>query len=505
MDLSPTVVTSRVLKGTMNNLVKGIRFTLESKIDFDGTWLPTLDMSLAITSSSRVIFKYYEKEVSANAVIHQKTALGENQKMQILSNEMFRRMMNTSDKVDMNTKLEVVDNMAMKMLTSGYSLMQTRRAISNGLRYYEAKKERCKKEKKPLYRTAKMSQGGRYRKKLMAKTTWYRKKKIGNPSLAQISQGRGQKRKREGVKNQEIETKSVIFVENTPGGEFAKQLRSLMERIHHHLGCNIKVVERSGTKIKDLFPLTNLWEGSKCGREDCYPCSQGTEELPNCKRRNIIYESICSECNPGATKKGSLKKYDGSKPSLYVGETARSLQERSKEHLASFEARSQKSHIYKHQEQCHGGSREQKFIFKIVGAPKSALNRQVGEAIRIRNRGGEGAILNARGEYNRCSITRLTLGSNEEKPELQKRDEGEGEQAEDWINNQGAEWILQKSKKRELNDREATKGLGKVSKILEVDKRKGEDDPPSQEKGRLKKRKFKQAGLGVPHSRFKLS
>ena len=30
------------------------------------------------------------------------------------------------------------------------------------------------------------------------------------------------------------------------------------------------------------------------------------------------------------------------------------------------------------------------FIFKIVGAPKTALGRQIGEAIRIRNRGGRG-------------------------------------------------------------------------------------------------------------------
>ena len=189
---------------------------------------------------------------------------------------------------------------------------------------------------------------------------------------------------------QKLVTKSVIFVEHTPNGELARKLRDTLEKVEHHLGCKIKIVEKTGTKLKDIFPLTNLWEGSGCGRADCYTCQQGSEDLPNCKKRNVIYESICALCNPAAGGKGPLKKYDGSTPSLYVGETARSLQERSKEHIADFESKSQKSHIFKHQEQSHGGSSNMNFIFKIVGAPKTALGRQIGEAIRIRNRGGRG-------------------------------------------------------------------------------------------------------------------
>ena len=65
----------------------------------------------------------------------------------------------------------------------------------------------------------------------------------------------------------------------------------------------------------------------------------------------------------------------------------------------------------------------------------------MGEALRIRNRRREGAISNARGEYNRCSITRLTLGE-ETKEGGQNRlqnitVEGEGEQADDWLNREG--------------------------------------------------------------------
>ena len=176
-ELTPVEVTTRVLKATMNNLVEGIKFTVESRMDHDGVWLPTLDVSLAVTAENRVTFKYYEKDVSTNTVLHQRTAMEDNAKMQILAQEMSRRMLNTSEKMDNQTRLEVVDKMAVKMLTSGYSKKQTRRAISNGLKYYEAKKARCLKENRPLYRTASDSLAGRYRKKLVAKSTWFKQKR----------------------------------------------------------------------------------------------------------------------------------------------------------------------------------------------------------------------------------------------------------------------------------------------------------------------------------------
>ena len=63
------------------------------------------------------------------------------------------------------------------------------------------------------------------------------------------------------------------------------------------------------------------------------------------KKSNIVYESICTNCNPGAKSKGPLKDYDGSEPSLHVGETARSLHERAKEHLLDFGARGKRAPI----------------------------------------------------------------------------------------------------------------------------------------------------------------
>ena len=66
----------------------------------------------------------------------------------------------------------------------------------------------------------------------------------------------------------------------------------------------------------------------------------------DCKKRNLLYESKCELCNPDQ-KDGRKDGLRGGK-GIYVGETSRSLYERTKEHQADREARSEESHHVKH-------------------------------------------------------------------------------------------------------------------------------------------------------------
>ena len=76
-------------------------------------------------------------------------------------------------------------------------------------------------------------------------------------------------------------------------------------------------------------------------------------------------------------------------PSLYVGESSHSVYERGGEHWQDWKAKKPSSHMLKHQEEVHDGDDEPKFTLRIVKSYRSALARQVGEAVRIRRRGGE--------------------------------------------------------------------------------------------------------------------
>ena len=68
-------------------------------------------------------------------------------------------------------------------------------------------------------------------------------------------------------------------------------------------------------------------------------CATRGGELPNCTQSNGVYESICTVCNPEATKKGELEHVKEGALSLFVGESSRSIQERAKD----------ESHMHKHQ------------------------------------------------------------------------------------------------------------------------------------------------------------
>ena len=110
-----------------------------------------------------------------------------------------------------------------------------------------------------------------------------------------------------------------------------------------------------------------------------------------------------------AGNKGELKEVKDDIPTLYVGETSRSIFERSREHWDDWRSRKEESHIRRHQEAEHGGDGAPKFIMRVVKFSKTALSRQIGEAVRIGRRGGAGRILNSKSEYNRWKIPRLVI------------------------------------------------------------------------------------------------
>ena len=119
-----------------------------------------------------------------------------------------------------------------------------------------------------------------------------------------------------------------------------------------------------------------FWSGTECGRGACRICAQPGEKKEPCMQRNIVYESECSTCNPPGTRKeldklGLAEKRDT--PSLYVGETARSVAERASEHWRDAESGKEESHMVEHQETSHRGEGTPQFTFKVVKGCKTSL------------------------------------------------------------------------------------------------------------------------------------
>ena len=89
-----------------------------------------------ISETNRVEYKYYEKPMSSNVYIQRLTAVDENSKMKTLSNDLTRRLLNTSESLDDEVRVEVINKYSQKLINSGYGVEQVRRIIINGIKGY---------------------------------------------------------------------------------------------------------------------------------------------------------------------------------------------------------------------------------------------------------------------------------------------------------------------------------------------------------------------------------
>ena len=224
----------------------------------------------------------------------------------------------------------------------------------------------------------------------------------------------------------------------------------------------MKVAERTGTSIRNHLPNTNPWSGQHCSRGDCTTCNQEAEERPNCTQRSLVYENICAICNPEARTKGNLKNINMDVPSVYIGETARSIKERSQEHWEAYKSNHTDSHIMKHWVNHHNSVGEPDFVMKVIKYHRSALSRQIGEAIRIQRRG---LVLNSKAEFNRCKITRLSLHLGEDLDQAKQGYEQENDEM-DGVGERPPEkdWTASLMERRDRTDQESRKRLERIEK-----------------------------------------
>ena len=202
--------------------------------------------------------------------------------------------------------------------------------------YREIRKKDARKEK-PIYRKKTWRRNEREKDKRTKKTGWYKKGGF----------------------------KSIIFVPATPGSVLKKRYDNILKESK----LNIKAVERSGTKLKNLLSRNNPFEKNKCREEDeCFVCTTGKG---NCKKENVTYKLECKRC-----------KY------VYVGESARTGNYRGNQHIKLFRNRHKDSVLYKHLIEHHDTgyiSIFEHFKMSIIGRYKTALERQISEAIKIDN------------------------------------------------------------------------------------------------------------------------
>ena len=138
--------------------------------------------------------------------------------------------------------------------------------------------------------------------------------------------------------------------------------------------------------------------------------------------------------------------------------------------------------MFKHGELHHGGQ-ETAFILQPISFHKSALSRQIAEAVRIRRRGGEGAILNSKAEFSRCRIPRLQLEKDEENEELIAKEQERIEQREKEIEQELLTWEKEHVKRK---SRELKEGNHRSSSHIRAREQEEEEDKKPKKMKKLK-------------------
>ena len=93
------------------------------------------------------------------------------------------------------------------------------------------------------------------------------RKKLGNmnvPEGRKVTRGRGPL----------APIRSVMFIDNTGGGELARRLQEAEAELWDATGYRVRIAESAGSTLGMLLPSTNPWGPPNCTRQECVPCGQ---------------------------------------------------------------------------------------------------------------------------------------------------------------------------------------------------------------------------------------
>ena len=316
-------VTQEQILAAMNSVNDDLEFTMETHLDFEDKRLPTLSFSLW-PGQKGLHYSYFEKKMRNQVLVMERTAMGRQSIMSIMTNELMRRLQVIDDKLEIDETIKVVEQYIQQLINSEYNWKQIRDICVSALTGYKRQETVRKLRKLPKYRSGQQSLKSRMDKKLNEKFNWFKQSKknlnkyCNNENIKKkTDQDETEKKKcrwqhyrkkkpkiaaleKEIEIKGDIEAKAVLFIQNTKDSLLANQVREMIQSLKPWTGINLKVVERAGDKIQDLLHKSNPWEDKDCERKSCHPCLSSSKsdesEFKSYTKRSIIYETWCRTC-----------------------------------------------------------------------------------------------------------------------------------------------------------------------------------------------------------------
>ena len=146
---------ARTLIPAMNAINPDLRFTVEIEEDFLDKRLPTLDCKLWFNRDWSLNHTYYEKDMKSQILIPARSAMAETQRMNILSNDLVRRLSNVKiEQAEEGEVEKVIEQYTKQLKTSGYDRKKCREVVTSGVVGWIRKRRRREDQGMSFYRGA---------------------------------------------------------------------------------------------------------------------------------------------------------------------------------------------------------------------------------------------------------------------------------------------------------------------------------------------------------------
>ena len=355
-----------IVKDIGNQIHNSIEIEVDYPSKYSDKKLPILDLKVwleEIDNKHYIKHEYYHKKISSKAVINARSAMSWKSKRTILVQQTIRIMRNCSRDLPWEDICKHLSDMMKRIQFSGYDQKFRYDILTSALKAYGIMKEKDVTGERPLYRKKAWRRNERRNEKHNRKRNWFR---------------------RGGYE-------SIIFVPCTPKAELMKRLRDDIQKTN----IKIKLIESSGTNLKDILRTSDPRKEKRCHREDCPVCNTGGKG--DCQALDVNYKVACS-CGDE-----------------YNGTTTRSAYNRGTEHFEHLNDFDTESDLLQHCNNKHGGMIQQFKMSVTEKFKRDPTLRQISEAVRISATPQEHSINNR----EECKLTKRNTYSNSRMLSLQ--------------------------------------------------------------------------------------
>ena len=155
------------------------KLTTETQEDYPSNMLPTLDFKTCVTPGGLISFEYFHKEMENNRVLDRTTALSKGTIFSALRQNLVRRMLNTGEMIQNETRLLIIEKFIQLMTNSGHKFGFIRSVVQQALTKYVYMVQRSKLDKRdpkyqPLYRQYNYKRHERIMQKCAEGLVWYK-------------------------------------------------------------------------------------------------------------------------------------------------------------------------------------------------------------------------------------------------------------------------------------------------------------------------------------------